>query len=263
MKAELKVQPDKSATLAGTDSDWEEWGRKDPYYAVLSAPRFHRDAIDDSAITEFFESGQQHVEQVLSTLRRNFRSDFRSRRALDFGCGVGRIAVPLAKHAEEVTAIDISPSMLGEAARNAASQGMHNIEFLETDQLDLVAAGSFDLIHSYIVFQHIQPHRGMAILHKLLRKLEPGGLGALHFTIARNAPHVKRFVAAVRQRSSLANRIANMLQGKPVSGPAIYMYMYSLSEMIWSMRAAGCDQILTDFTQHGEYLGAMLYFKKS
>ncbi|HEX4032130.1 MAG TPA: methyltransferase domain-containing protein [Terracidiphilus sp.] len=258
-----QTQREKTTTLAGTDSDWEEWGKSDPYYAVLSAPKFRRGALDGSALNEFFSSGSEHVDHVLSVLQRNFRSDFKPRRSLDFGCGVGRVAVPLARHSGSLTAVDISPTMLHEAARNAASQGVDNIDFLQTGELGSIAPGSLDLVHSYIVFQHIPPNRGKVLFQELLRKLKPGGLGALHLTVARNAPFAKRMIASVRRRSGIANRVANLLQNRPASGPAIYMFTYSLSNIVFSLRANGCEQMFTEFTQHSDYLGAILYFEKT
>lgn len=265
MKNEMRNQElhGKTLTLTGTDSDWEEWGSKDPYYAVLSAPKFRMASLDNSALNEFFSSGSEHVNHVFSVLRKNFRSDFRPRRSLDFGCGVGRIAVPLATYSESVTAVDISPAMLQEATRNAVSQGAENIEFLQTRELDSVGSGTLDFVHSYIVFQHIPPNRGKILFRELLRKLRPRGLGALHLTIARNAPLRKRLIASVRRRSTIANQVANLFQGRPASGPAIYMFMYSLSDIIFSMQAEGCGRIFTEFTQHTDYLGAMLYFEKT
>lgn len=248
--------------LAGTDRDWEEWGKRDPYWAVLSAPKFRRNALDDSALSEFFLSGSEHVAHVLTVLRQNFRSDFKPSHSLDFGCGVGRLVIPLAGYSDFVTGIDVSPTMLAEAARNAGLQNVSNVKFLRTDDLDSVAPESVDMIHSILVFQHIPPNRGEVILKKLLGKLKPGGLGALHLTVARNAPLAKRVVASVRRHSSIVNRACNLLQGRPASGPAIHMYTYSVSNIVWSLRAAGCGQILTEFLEHNDYLGAMFYFEK-
>jgi 2-polyprenyl-3-methyl-5-hydroxy-6-metoxy-1,4-benzoquinol methylase len=248
---------------AGTDNDWKEWGKRDPYWAVLAAERFRRDALDDSALGEFFSSGREHVDHVMAVLRQNFRDDFRPLRSLDFGCGVGRVAIPLARYSENVAAIDISPAMLEEAARNAASQNVNNIEFLQTVDLDSIPLQSLDLVHSFIVFQHIPPSSGIAILQKCLRKLKPGGLGALHLTIARNASPMRRAVAVLRQRFGLVNQICNLLQGRPVSGPAIHMFTYPVHDIFWLMRTEGCGRIFVELLEHRDYLGATFYFEKA
>ena len=247
---------------AETDRDWEEWGKRDPYWAVLAAERFRKDVLDDSALGDFFSSGREHVDHVMAVLRQNFRDNFRPLRSLDFGCGVGRVAIPLAQYSESVAAIDISPAMLEEAARNAASQNVRNIEFFRTGELNSIPPQSLDLVHSFLVFQHIPPSSGIAILEECLRKLKPGGLGALHLTIARNASRVKHATSVLRQRFGLVNRVCNLLQGRPVSGPAIHMFTYPVHDTFWSMRAAGCGRIFVELLEHRDYLGAMYYFEK-
>ncbi|MGI5874944.1 MAG: class I SAM-dependent methyltransferase [Bacillota bacterium] len=65
---------------------------------------------------------------------------------LDIGCGTGFFAILLAKENCDVTAIDLTPSMLAEARRNAAAEGVR-IRFLEMDAEEpALAEGSFDLI---------------------------------------------------------------------------------------------------------------------
>ena len=53
--------------------------------------------------------------------------------SLDFGCGVGRLIIPFARVFEHVTGVDISPAMLEIAQRNCLEQGIHNVEFVRSD----------------------------------------------------------------------------------------------------------------------------------
>src|SRR5271163_1663522 len=73
-----------------TDIAWEEWGRRDPYFGVITDPRFRRAEMDDAVRREFFQSGESHVHGVLATIRKHLHPTFAPRTALDFGCGVGR-----------------------------------------------------------------------------------------------------------------------------------------------------------------------------
>jgi 2-polyprenyl-3-methyl-5-hydroxy-6-metoxy-1,4-benzoquinol methylase len=50
-----------------------------------------------------------------------FGDDFAPRRVLDFGCGVGRVTLPLARRVDAVVAIDIADSML--SLRASCSSG--------------------------------------------------------------------------------------------------------------------------------------------
>ena len=47
--------------LNDSDRDWEAFGKRDPYFAVLTAPEFHG-ALSGSAREKFFESGEEHIE---------------------------------------------------------------------------------------------------------------------------------------------------------------------------------------------------------
>lgn len=251
------------ASLSRTDREWVRLGDVDPYYGVLSHPKYRRDALDDAALASFFSSGQEHVDHVLRVLRQRFRPDFHPLHSLDFGCGVGRVAIPLARHSRHLIAVDISPAMLREAARNAARQEVDNIHFMPTGQLDSVAPASLDLIHSVIVLQHISPRRGQNLIRLLISKLKPGGLGALHLTFARKASLAQRAAGAMRRRFSVVDSLANLLQRRKLSGPAIHMFLYPLNDVFVLLQSAGCGLVFSEFSLHRDYLGVMLYFEKT
>ncbi|MGA0333785.1 MAG: class I SAM-dependent methyltransferase, partial [Kiritimatiellia bacterium] len=140
-------------TTSSTDKEWEKLGRDNPYYGVVSMDRFKNSAMDEQAFADFFQSGEDHVSFVQDTLTQAFGDEPGKERALDFGCGVGRLALPLAKRYARVTGVDISPSMLQEAKKNAEKFGQQNLEWISTLD-DLSASDRFDLIHCFIVFQH-------------------------------------------------------------------------------------------------------------
>ena len=41
-----------------TDTEWENWGKKDPYFGVLTNEKFRSQKLSDESRIEFFESGQ-------------------------------------------------------------------------------------------------------------------------------------------------------------------------------------------------------------
>ena len=51
------------------DRDWGQWGDENPYYGVLSHPKFLNDNLTDQVRDEFFETGTRHVEHVYSVIR--------------------------------------------------------------------------------------------------------------------------------------------------------------------------------------------------
>src|SRR4051812_40383981 len=96
------------------DESWREFGRSDPYFGVLSTDRFRAKNLDDAALDEFFASGERHVAQLLDAIRNHVLPDPSLNDALDFGCGVGRLVLPLATRYRAVTGIDIADAYIAE-----------------------------------------------------------------------------------------------------------------------------------------------------
>ena len=77
---------------------WDELGRRDPLWAVLSHPDMQGGGWN---LDRFLETGRNEVGAVLAHARTH-RPDLATRRALDFGCGVGRLSQALAVHFDRV-----------------------------------------------------------------------------------------------------------------------------------------------------------------
>ena len=244
-----------------TDREWEKFGQRDAYYGVVSHAKYRKDNLSADRKSEFFQSGEEHVAHVLERLRAHMGGDVDIRRAVDFGCGVGRLAIPLAKVAGEVTGLDVSESMLQEAARNAAEQSLANIRWAKSDDGVSALSGEYDFIHSYIVFQHIPVARGERIFAELLAHLSPGGMGAVHFSYGsvKRGKHVALFV---QKHVPFAGNVANLIRGRGLFEPQMQMNMYSLNRLSRLLQQAGVQSCHIDFTDHRGELGAMLYFRK-
>lgn len=242
----------------GTDRDWERFGQTEPYFGVLSAPRFSHPGTTERE--EFFRTGEQHVESLLRVMRHADPS-FNPRRALDFGCGVGRLVLPLARACGRVVGTDVSSSMLAEARTNCGA--LANVEFVQSDDDLTAVTGTFDLVHSFVVFQHIPVERGLKIAQGLIDRLQTGGWGALHFVYAVEAPFWWRAIAWIRSRVPLAHMLANMLRGHPVRRPFMQMNRYPLDRLFEILRLSGCHRIEIRFSEHGHFAGAMILFQRA
>ena len=101
-----------------TDRDWEQIGRTKPYHGVLANPQFLNPGPED--LRDFFTSGERDIRRVLASLRKAF-GPFEPKSALDFGCGVGRLLIPLARECGHAFGVDVSEPMLdsGPAALRA------------------------------------------------------------------------------------------------------------------------------------------------
>jgi SAM-dependent methyltransferase len=94
-------------------------------------------------------------------------------RLLDFGCGHGMASVVAARRGAVVTAFDLSPGYLAEAARRAATNGV-SVSFLQADGERLpFADASFDRVWGSAILHHLDLRRAAPELYRVLR---PGGV---------------------------------------------------------------------------------------
>jgi 2-polyprenyl-3-methyl-5-hydroxy-6-metoxy-1,4-benzoquinol methylase len=244
---------------AKTDREWEKFGKTDPYFGVLSHERFRNRNLTEEQKREFFQSGYEHVAHVLDEVGKHVAPGFAAKRALDFGCGVGRLVIPLAAVTEHVVGIDVSVSMLQEARVNCEQRGVTNADFHKGDDELSAIRGKYDFIHSYIVFQHIPVRRGMAMYRRLLDILDDGGVGVLHFTYA---SVMSRKVAALIKRFPMGGAVLNAARGRGFFAPQSQMNCYNLSDLYGELQRRGVRDVYAEYTDHTGHAGVILYFRK-
>src|SRR5262245_22486055 len=244
------------------DLQWEKWGRVDPYFGVLSAERYRADRLDAQVRTEFFESGERHVSNCFEMMRQHLSPSFAPARALDFGCGVGRLVMPLARRCAEVVGVDVSPGMLAEAARNCEAAGLRNVTLVPSDDALSRVPGTFDFIHSFIVLQHIPARRGERIIRGLLERLDPGGFAMLHVTVGRDTPALRRWLHRLSWSVPGARALVNVLRRRPSGDPLMLMDYYDPRRILAIMHDHGCDHAYVRRTKHGDAIGLMVFTEK-
>ena len=96
---------------------------------------------------------------------------------LDFCCGPGRHAVPLAKRGFTVTAVDRSPFLLGKARKRARAARVA-VEWVEEDMRRFVRPGAFDgAVSLFNSFGYLADREeDLAVLRTIHRSLKPGGV---------------------------------------------------------------------------------------
>jgi SAM-dependent methyltransferase len=248
--------------MGNTDRTWKKLGEIDPYFGVLSQPRFRAAATEGEIRREFFMSGEQHVERFFAIIRESLDPGFAPRRALDFGCGVGRVTIPLARRVAQVVGVDVSDSMLNEANKNCEEAGVRNVTLLKSNDGLENLPGDFDFLHSFIVFQHIPARRGEMIFRQMLRRLADNGVGALHFTYAGRVPGWVRLVHGLCEIVPSAYGLVNLAKGRPFRYPFVEMNSYNVNQLILHLHEHGCHRVHLRFSEHGIHRGAVLFFKK-
>ena len=124
---------------------------------------------------DFFATGVLEIADVMRDIDA-FTPGLERTRALDFGCGIGRLSQALALYFEEVVGVDIAPSMIERAAAlNQASQTCRYV-LNETDNLQTFGADYFTFVYSNIVLQHMPVASAKRYLREFARVLRPGGL---------------------------------------------------------------------------------------
>jgi SAM-dependent methyltransferase len=135
----------------------------------------------------------------------------RGARVLDVGCGVGRWSRRLASRGAMVTGIDLSPTMVAEARRRAAGEGVLGLcEFHAQDLAELDAGAEFDLVLGVTVLQHIlNPVSLESAMRRMTHHLAPGGrMVLLEAAPARPATHCDTSIFRARRRSEYLDLFA-------------------------------------------------------
>lgn len=165
---------------------------------------------DDVEVDRLYERGRKRVANLAVRIESTTGCTLESRRVLDFGCGVGRIALALADRCEHVYGLDVSPAVLRAADRAAKHLNLTNVEWLDASCADELA-GSYDMLVSFYVFQHIPSREGERIFAKLVQGLRPGGVAAVHFTIRPSRPRLEKSYPYMVMNSYSLNRLGRLL----------------------------------------------------
>lgn len=150
--------------------DWNARAEEDAHYYVAFGRR-------NQSGDEFFDTAHEQVHGLKIEMGRLRAGPLRARRALEIGCGPGRLMKPLAALFGEIHGVDISDQMVARARENLADVPHAHPHHAPNSNLEAFADESFDFVYSYAVFQHI-PSREvvMGYLDEAARVLKPGGI---------------------------------------------------------------------------------------
>lgn len=154
---------------------WEHLGDEKAHYSVLSNDDFLPDKLDGS-IEAFWGSGNTEAAQAIRALDLYGSNQPERKVCVEYGCGVGRVTVSLAKSFKFVHAYDISRNHLDLARARANEVGANNIAFHECANDFRVAMEPCDFFYSVIVLQHNPPPVIAELIRIALTALKPGGI---------------------------------------------------------------------------------------
>lgn len=159
--------------LKQSEKNWDNLADEDPLWAILSD---HSKKGARWKIEDFFESGQKEITKLFNWLNKN-RININFGKALDFGCGVGRLSNPLASMFLQVYGIDISPKMI-ELAKSYSRYPKNKLCFLvnKVDDLNVFPDNFFDFIYTNITLQHIKQDFALKYIDSFLKKINENGI---------------------------------------------------------------------------------------
>lgn len=244
-----------------SDKSWNKYGVNDPYFGVLTSEKFRKENLNDDSLKDFFNSGAEHIDHVHEVIKRVF-GDTVNKSALDFGCGVGRLLIPLSKYYRQVTGVDIAPSMLLEASSNCRKFNINNVSLLESDDQLSKVCQKFDFVHSVIVLQHIPRSRGMKIIKRLMNLTADGGIMMIHVNLTRNSSRIIKSINFFRKFFVPFHWLINLLSRKRYDEPFMQMNSYNLNLILLEAYANHFNEFFIEKYHNNEYPGVLLFGKK-
>jgi SAM-dependent methyltransferase len=156
-------------------ADWNARAREDAGYYVA----FGRRDQDDAG---FFATAADVVRRLESELRRFSPGETHRLKALEIGCGPGRLMRPMSRHFAEIHGVDVSDEMIALAREKLRDIPNAYPHVSNGASLAEFQGPSFGFVYSYAVFQHI-PSRDVVYeyLREIRRVLEPGGVALVQF----------------------------------------------------------------------------------
>lgn len=159
--------------------NWERFGKESPLWAILNDPNRGKWSLE-----EFFETGRVDVHRQLHDVAA-MGIEVRHGRALDFGCGVGRLTQALGDIFDECDGVDVAASMIELARRYNRLGARARYHVNPNANLSIFGDQQFDFVLSIIVLQHVPPEISRGYVREFMRILKPGGVAVFQAPSAR------------------------------------------------------------------------------
>ena len=187
-----------------SDSYLERRGEIETYFDRTAAAAWQK-LTSDAPVSGIRATVRAGRDRMRATLLGFLPQDLRGCRLLDAGCGTGAMAVEAAKRGADVTAVDISPTLIGIAKERLPERlGEGRIHFVAGDMLDK-RFGTFD----HVVAMDSLIHYTLPDMVKMLERLSEMSRSGIHFTYAPRTPALAamHMVGKVFPRSDRSPRI--------------------------------------------------------
>lgn len=237
---------------------WDAFAAREPYFAVLTEPRFLRAHFDAAAEERFFATGEEYVADLYGTVLTSVAPHFAPLSVLEYGCGVGRLVIPFARRAESVTGVDVSPAMLRTAREHVQRAEVRGVELIDAEAFARDPR-TFDLVNCFLVLQRMRPSEGRELLRKLAMRVREGGVLVCHVPYRTRVSPLVRAARTSRSRLPGVNAATNVLRRKPADTPLIETNTYELNDVMAILQELHYDTPHVVFTRHGDVDGVIVH----
>lgn len=167
--------------------DWDRRANVDPRYWVA--------ATQEADVESYVDSAKKDVASLLEGIADRVSAEAR---ALDLGCGIGRLSAELSGRFREIVGVDVSPVMIAAAKElHGDKPGLH---FEANNGVDLsgFADASFDFAFSYSVLPHIPTDVLRSYFAEVSRVLKHGALFRYQFWVGAPAEALAHDTLSIR-----------------------------------------------------------------
>lgn len=161
--------------IAKIKAAWSHLGITKPHFSVLTDRQFLPENLNKN-LEIFWASGEDEAGKVERMLTRHNFTSLSTKTCLEYGCGVGRVTMALARRFAQVHGYDISQEHLLRAKQRAEEIGITNCRFHLCTDNPLYPLERCDFFYSRIVLQHNPPPVISQLIRNALRALKPGGI---------------------------------------------------------------------------------------
>lgn len=184
--------------------NWEGLAQYDALWSILTDGNKKGEKWN---VQEFFNSGSKEIDAAFSALKENGIEVSKTTKAIDFGCGAGRLTRALCDRFDKVVGVDASNTMI-DLARKGNKDKEDKISFAlnQDGDLNFIPSGTVSFAMSFIVLQHIPYPQSLNFISEFVRILEPGGLAVFQVPTkdVRKLSTWQKFKSTVRVRERLA-----------------------------------------------------------
>jgi SAM-dependent methyltransferase len=159
-------------SLAMIEASWDRAAVEDAMYNIITDPAKMNGGWTPD---DFFAHGRAEIDAAMRRLDELGLAV--CDRALDFGCGVGRVTQALADWFDRADGVDVSAEMIDRARDYDGRIAFHHNP---APDLALFGSATFDLVYSMVVLQHMPQDLQHGYVKEFFRVLEPGGVAMFH-----------------------------------------------------------------------------------